>query len=62
MEDELVMVMDEKERLEQRLGPAGDQEALEAMVVANQQSELTELWVDRDWGKWRGVRLSANGR
>lgn len=62
MEEELVAVLDEKDRLEERLGPAGDQETLEGLIGLNPASELAELWQGRDWGKWRGVRLSAAGR
>ena len=62
MEEELVAVMTEKDKLEEKLGPATDQEALEFLVQANPNSELVELWSSRDWAKWRGVRLGGSGR
>ena len=62
MEEELVAVLDEKDRLEERLGPATDQEALEHLVKSNPTSELADLWAGRDWMRWRGVRLSGNQR
>lgn len=62
MEEELVAVLDEKDKLEERLGPASDQEALQYLVQANPQSELVDLWSSREWHQWRGVRLSGAGR
>ena len=62
MEEELVAVITEKDKLEEKLGPATDQEALEFLVQANPSSELVELWGSRDWAKWRGVRIGGSGR